>query len=62
MVASMTASVLVKVGGGFALAALAAVFVPRLEGTDGSTLTALLTSAVCVGALTTGVLLSRVDP
>src|SRR5262245_7593234 len=54
----MTASVLVKIGGGFALAALAAVLVPRLgDGAGGSpTVTTLLLTAVCVGALTMGAL------
>ena len=58
MVASMTAPVLLRIGGGFALAALAAVFVPMLGGTDGSrpALTTLLATAVCIGAFTTGVL------
>jgi hypothetical protein len=53
----MTATVVAKIGGGFALAALAAVLVPRLQD-DGSApaLSTLLLSAVCVGALTTGVL------
>jgi hypothetical protein len=54
----MTTPVLVKLGGGFALAGLAAVLVPRLGGSDGDApgLPTLLLTAVCVGALTTGAL------
>jgi hypothetical protein len=54
----MTVPAVAKIGGGFALAAVAAVFVPRLEGSGGETpaLVTLLLTAVCVGALTTGAL------
>jgi hypothetical protein len=54
----MPASVLLKIGGGFALAALAAVLVPRLDGGSGGSpaATTLLVTAVCVGALTIGAL------
>ncbi len=54
----MTASLLAKIGGGFALAALAAVLVPRLGDADTAVpgLGTLLVTGVVVGALTTGAL------
>lgn len=54
----MTAPLVAKVGGGFGLAALAAVLVPRLgdAGRETPSLATLLLTAVCVGALTTAVL------
>jgi hypothetical protein len=47
-----------KIGGAFALAALAAVLVPRLEdGSSGSpAVTTLLVTALCIGVLTIGAL------
>ena len=54
----MTASLLAKVAGGFGLAALAAVLLPRLAdgGGEAPGLPTLLGTAVVVGALTTGAL------
>ncbi|MBA3243561.1 MAG: hypothetical protein H0T61_00090 [Actinobacteria bacterium] len=54
----MTASLLAKIGGGFALAGMAAVFVPRLGDDDAAVpeLATLLATGVAVGALTTGAL------
>ena len=54
----MTASLLAKIGGGFSLAGLAAVFVPRLGESDAAVpeLGILLATGVAVGALTTGAL------
>jgi hypothetical protein len=54
----MPAPALAKIGGGFALALLAAVLVPRLDDSagDAPALTTLFVSAVCVAALTTAAL------
>ena len=54
----MPASTRMKIGGAFALAALAAVLVPRLEdGSSGSpAVTTLLVTALCIGVLTIGAL------
>ncbi|MGI9111507.1 MAG: hypothetical protein ACR2GT_04830 [Gaiellaceae bacterium] len=54
----MAVSLWVRIGGGFALAALAAVFVPRLGDADAAVpeLATLLATGVAVGALTTGAL------
>ena len=54
----MTAPLLAKIGGGFGLAALAAVLVPRLGDADAEVpaVATLLLTAVVVGALTTGAL------
>jgi hypothetical protein len=51
----MPTPALAKIGGGFALALLAAVFVPRMDGSAGEApaLTTLFVSAICVAALTT---------
>ncbi|MBA2331537.1 MAG: hypothetical protein H0V94_01945 [Actinobacteria bacterium] len=54
----MAASLLAKIGGGFALAGLAAVFVPRLGDADAAVpdLAVLLATGAAVGLLTTGAL------
>jgi len=54
----MTASLVAKISGGFALAGLAAVFVPRLGEADAAVpeLATLLATGVAVGVLTTGAL------
>ena len=54
----MPTPALAKIGGGFALALLAAVFVPRLDESAGQApaLTTLFVSAICVAVLTTAAL------
>ncbi len=54
----MTAPLVAKIGGGFALAGLAAVFVPQLGDADAAvpSLAILLVTGVAVGLLTTGAL------